>query len=157
MLDFWKKKAPSNAATPTTPSQSSFTAQGNFLLISMNLLTFQVNMVECENSPDFLKMNFPILSSRSDLVKEKQRIFKQPEAEIDISVYFKDEDKYLVQLNDKSELLAREYDALSKEELTIEGIKNRLSDLEGYDHIITNIMKKSFAKNYDKFRNLRLS
>jgi len=138
MLDFWKKKTPSNVATPTTPTQASFAGQ--------------VNMVECENSPDFLKINFPILSSRSDLVKEKQRIFRQPEKEIDISVYFKDEDKYLVQLSDKSEILAKEYDALSKEELTIEGIKVRLSDLEGYDHIITNIMKKSFAKNYDKFQ-----
>jgi len=108
-------------------------------------------MIECENPSDFLQINFPLLSQRSELYSE-QKAFKAREKQIDISVYFKDEDKYLAQTHDKLSIISKEYETLPRD-LRTNQIKQRLEELEGYDQVLTDIMKKSFAKNYDKFRN----
>ncbi len=110
-------------------------------------------MVECQNFADFLQINFPILSQRSELYSEKQKVIRGKEKEIDISVHFKEQDKYLASKNINEFLIQKEYQSLPTD-LRLEQVKNRLSELEDYDQILNDIMKKSFAKNYDKFRNM---
>jgi len=156
MFDFFKKiSTTANPSTPTNQESSDGSYQGLSKFLFLFFTRKVVHMIECENLPDFLQINFPILSQRSELYSEKQKAFKTREKQIDISVYFKEEDKYLAETLDKSSIVLKEYEVLPSE-LKLEQIKNRLDELEGYDQVLTDIMKKSFAKNYDKFRNKEL-
>ena len=103
-------------------------------------------MVECQNMQDFLMINFPLLSQRTALFSGQARGQKSEENQIDISIYFEENDKYLINMHDKALMLSKEFKALPMEEMKIEMINKRIAVFDKYDRILNDLLKESAAK-----------
>lgn len=102
---------------------------------------------------EFLLANFPTLSQKRFL---RYKLDEHKELkEIDISIYFADNDKYLVSENNLKKVAFSEFTHLPKEDLNVEDILMRVEILEKYNKTIDGILQKSATKHYDKFRKKR--
>ena len=99
---------------------------------------------------EFLTTHFPNLSQKRYLYYQR-RDGKALE-EIDISIYFENRDKFLVSENNLKKVAFAEYTLLPKEDLGVEQVLHRVEILEKYNKVIDQILQKSAARHYDKFR-----
>lgn len=99
---------------------------------------------------EFLTTHFPNLSQKRYLYYQR-RDGKSLE-EIDISIYFENRDKFLVSENNLKKVAFAEYTLLPKEDLGVDIVLHRVEILEKYNKVIDQILQKSAARHYDKFR-----
>jgi len=108
--------------------------------------------LENKKLTEFLLAEFPNLSQKRHL--QYQRSYGKDLEEIDISIYFADKDKFIVSENNLKKVAFAEYTHLPKEDLPVEDVLMRVEVLEKYNKIIDQILQKSAAKHYDKFRKI---
>jgi len=106
--------------------------------------------LENKKLTEFLQAEFPNYSQKRHLQYERRQA--KDFEEIDISIYFDDKDKFIVSENNLKKVAFAEYTHLPKEDLPVEDVLMRVEVLEKYNKVIDQILQKSAAKHYDKFR-----